>query len=221
MNRVQDATAPSADVAADVAADADVTVDVWADGADQVGIASNPRGAGDIDSTFAAAYGELFAAAYRVAYRILGERADAEDVTQEALTRAYLRWRKVESYAPAWVSRVAANLAIDTWRRGRRSEPHPADSEHTAASAEVGRRAAGPSAATDDEHIGAITRIDLLRLLDTLPRRQRQVLIVRYLADQTEAATAAALGCSVGSVKRHSHRALAALRGLPDQQTQR
>lgn len=205
----------------DTSAVADVSVDVWADGADRSDVASTPRVAGDIDTAFAAAYGELFAAAYRVAYRILGSRAEAEDVTQEALTRAYLRWRKVESYAPAWVSRVAANLAIDTWRRGRRSESYPANSAGTGVNTATGTPGAALTATTDDEHIGAITRIDLLRLLDSLPRRQRQVLIVRYLADQTEAATAAALGCSVGSVKRHSHRALAALRGLPDQETQR
>ncbi len=152
--------------------------------------------------TFEAAYDELFHAAYRVAYRILGSRSEAEDVTQEALTRAYLRWRKVHPYAEAWVSRVASNLAIDAWRRRRRADLHVvADDE----------------ARSRPRHDRVVDRIDLLRLLEALPKRQREVLVLRYLADQTEKATAAALGCSVGSVKRHSHRALDALRSLTDE----
>lgn len=154
------------------------------------------------EGTFEAAYDELFRAGYRVSFRILGSRAEAEDVTQEALTRAYLRWRKIHPYAEAWVSRVAANLAIDAWRR---------------------RKPAGVRGVDDgsEPHTGIAERLDLLRLLDALPNRQRQVLVLRYLADQTELATAAALGCSVGSVKRHSHRALNALRALSQDTTER
>ncbi|HET8931689.1 MAG TPA: sigma-70 family RNA polymerase sigma factor [Acidimicrobiales bacterium] len=154
------------------------------------------------DRAFEAAYDDLFRAGYRVSFRILGSRPEAEDVTQEALTRAYLRWRKIHPYAEAWVSRVASNLAIDAWRR---------------------RKPAGLRVVDDeiDHHIELGDRLDLLRLLDALPRRQRQVLVLRYLADQTEQATADALGCSVGSVKRHSHRALNALRARSHDTTER
>lgn len=154
------------------------------------------------EGAFEAAYDELFHAAYRVAFRILGSRPEAEDVTQEALTRAYLRWRKVHRYAVAFVSRVASNLAIDAWRRRRRADLHVATADNDRS---------GP------RHDRVADRVDLLRLLDALPKRQREVLVLRYLADQTEVATAAALGCSVGSVKRHSHRALSALRALADE----
>ena len=57
-----------------------------------------------------------------------------------------------------------------------------------------------------------MTRLELARLLDGLPRRQREVLVLRYLADRSEADTARALGTSVGTVKRHAHRGLASLR---------
>lgn len=56
---------------------------------------------------------------------------------------------------------------------------------------------------------------DLVRALDTLSPRQRAVLVLRYFEDQTEAETADTLGCSVGSVKTHHRRALAALRTSP------
>jgi RNA polymerase sigma factor (sigma-70 family) len=57
-------------------------------------------------------------------------------------------------------------------------------------------------------------RIDLHRALDTLSRRQREVIVLRFLADLPEAEVARALGCSVGSVKQHASRGLAALRNV-------
>ena len=55
-------------------------------------------------------------------------------------------------------------------------------------------------------------RVDLHRALDKLSRRQREVIVLRYFADLPEAAVAETLGCSVGAVKQHASRALAALR---------
>jgi len=55
----------------------------------------------------------------------------------------------------------------------------------------------------------------LIAALDRLPARQRAVVVLRYFADQTEAQTAAAMGCSVGAVKSHASKALARLRDAP------
>ena len=55
-------------------------------------------------------------------------------------------------------------------------------------------------------------RLDLQRALRDLPKRQRDVVVLRYVADQPEDAVAAALGVSVGTVKTHASRGLAALR---------
>ena len=55
-------------------------------------------------------------------------------------------------------------------------------------------------------------RMDLVELLRGLPRRQREVVVLRYLADRSEQETADALGCSTGTVKQHAHRGLASLR---------
>jgi DNA-directed RNA polymerase specialized sigma24 family protein len=65
----------------------------------------------------------LSAIAYRVAYRLLGNREDAREVAQEALARAYARWRKVAGHDEPWVARVATNLAIGRWRKRRPTVP--------------------------------------------------------------------------------------------------
>ena len=60
--------------------------------------------------------GDLAALAYRVSFRILGDREEARDVTQETLARAYARWSRVGPYDEAWVTRVATNLSLDVAR---------------------------------------------------------------------------------------------------------
>jgi RNA polymerase sigma-70 factor (sigma-E family) len=148
-----------------------------------------------IDLLFEEAFEDLYTRAYGVAYQLLGRRSEAEDVAQETLARAFVRWRKIRSYAEAWVVRVAGNLAIDAWRRLRRVDTD-------AATERRGATAPGPNE----------QRIDLHRALDTLSRRQREVIVLRFLADLPEADVAKALGCSVGSVKQHASRGLATLR---------
>lgn len=152
---------------------------------------------GEAVASYDQQFDDLAAVAYRVAFRLLGSRPDAEDVAQEALARAYARWRRVASHAEPWVARVATNLAIDSLRRRRR---RPTSREGPGDRVAVAR---GP---------GVVDRLELVRLLDELPRRQREVVVLRYLADLSEAATAVELGTSVGTVKQHAHRGLAALR---------
>ena len=160
----------------------------------EVGVGATSEVAGFDD-----AFDGLFRAAYRVAYRLLGDREDAADVAQEALARASVRWSRLvrdgAGVAP-WVVRVAANLALDRWRRRRTAARY---------AGVVG----GTGAPSTD---GLPERVDLHRALDALPRRQREVVVLRYVADLPEADVAAALGCSVGTVKTHASRGLAALR---------
>jgi RNA polymerase sigma factor (sigma-70 family) len=148
-----------------------------------------------IDLVFEDAFADLYTRAYGVAYQLLGRRGESEDVAQETLARAFVHWRKVGNYAEAWVVRVAGNLAIDSWRRTARA--HAADRSRRHDSS-----APGPDG----------QRVDLHRALATLSRRQREVIVLRFLADLPEADVARALGCSVGSVKQHSSRGLANLR---------
>ena len=139
---------------------------------------------------FDAEFDSLWSRAYGVAYVVLGDRGESEDVAQETLARALLRWRKVSEYAEPWVVRVAGNLAIDRVRRRQRQRGIPA---------------------TDTPGVDA-QRVDLQRALVALSPKQREVVVLRYLVDLPEAEVAETLGCSVGTVKTHASRGLAALR---------
>ena len=142
---------------------------------------------------FDAAFEGLYRVAYRVAFRILGSHEETEDVAQEALVRAYVSCRRIRKHAPAWVARVSANLAIDRWRTRRRIAAAPVPEQ------------AGSDPWQPD-------RVDLVRALRSLPRGQREIVVLRYLADQSEQSVAVALGCSTGTVKSQAARGLAALR---------
>ena len=141
---------------------------------------------------FQSAFNGLYQVAYRVAFRLTGRRTDAEDIAQEALARAYVRWPRINEYPEAWVSRVSMNLAIDGIRRQNQPWakllPPPLVDPPTA------------------------DRLDLQRALAALPTRQREVVALRYLADLPEETVARALKCSAGTVKQHASRGLAALR---------
>jgi len=139
---------------------------------------------------FDAEFDNLWGRAYGVAYVVLGDRAESEDVAQETLARALVRWKKVSAYAEPWVVRVAGNLAIDRVRRQQRTRGLPA---------------------SDVPCVDA-QRVDLQRALLALSPKQREVVVLRYLVDLPEAEVAETLGCSVGTVKTHASRGLAALR---------
>jgi RNA polymerase sigma-70 factor (sigma-E family) len=140
-------------------------------------------------------YPKLFRDAYRIAFRLLGDREDAEDIAQEACIRACQRWRRLSDggYATPWVAHVTTNLSLDRWRRRKSAQRYLAASPKPA-----------PTAHDD--------RVDLHRALATLPRRQREVVLLRYVADLPEQEVARQLECSTGSVKTHASRGLAALR---------
>jgi RNA polymerase sigma-70 factor (sigma-E family) len=148
--------------------------------------------------SFDDAFSSLYAVAYRVAYRVIGQREEAIDIAQETLARAAARWDRVNNHATPWVATVAGNLAVDYWRKRRRRD-----------SVSFGPPAPVGGGAVDDR---PIERMDLVRALQALPKRQRQVVVLRYLADCSEADVAALIGCSEGTVKSSASRGLAALR---------
>lgn len=140
------------------------------------------------------------ARAIAVARRIVGDPALAEDLAAEALARAYAHWPRLSrsERVEGWVFRVVTNLAIDHLRR------RPPDV-----------RVAG----TSDEIDSLTLRLALAEAMSRLPRRQREVVALRYFSDLSEADVAGALGVSVGAVKSHHRRALdnlqRKLQGLP------
>jgi RNA polymerase sigma-70 factor (sigma-E family) len=134
-------------------------------------------------------------------------RTDAEDLLQTVLERAYRRWHRIcRTGDPGpYVRQMLVNASIDRWRLLRRRPEQPLEPDD------------GPPAAglTSPDQAAALAEQDLLwRALAQLPPGQRAVLVLRYYEDLTEAQTAAALGCSVGSVKTQAFRALARLRDV-------
>jgi RNA polymerase sigma-70 factor (sigma-E family) len=128
-------------------------------------------------------------------------RAEAEDLLQGVLERAYRRWGRIcrDGDPERYVRRMLVNASVDRWRRLRRKPELP-----------VSEPGAGQAVA--DQSSVLADRDQLLRALGTLPARQRAVIVLRYLEDLTEAQTSAVLGCSEGTVKSQASRALAKLR---------
>jgi RNA polymerase sigma-70 factor (sigma-E family) len=138
----------------------------------------------------------------RTALLLAGQnRAEAEDLLQLALERAYRHWPRVcaAGEPERYVRRILANASADRWRRlARRPEQALPAGE------------AGPG--VPDQAAVLADRDYLLRALATLPPRQRAVLVLRYYDGFSDAEVAEALGCSIGTVKSHAARALARLR---------
>jgi RNA polymerase sigma factor (sigma-70 family) len=146
------------------------------------------------DEGFDEAFPTLYPLAHRAAYRIVGSRTDAEDIASDALARALVRWPRVRrlDHPEGWVVRIASNLAIDATRR-RRVLPSALDP-------------------IEDPAEAAAVRVTLAIALGKLPRRQREVIALRYLAGMTEHEVAEAMGIADSSVKEHAKRAMASLR---------
>jgi len=155
----------------------------------------------DVEEEFADFVRARQHALVRFGYLLTGDRMAAEDLTQTALARLYLKWDSIRQAGAmeAWVRKVMVNEHTSWWRRAwRRRETVDFDAAHFA------DRAAKPDPPTDDD--------GLWQHVLTLPPRQRAAVALRYYEDLTEAQTAEILGCSIGTVKSQTHRALATLR---------
>jgi RNA polymerase sigma-70 factor (sigma-E family) len=129
-----------------------------------------------------------------------GDRGQAEDLLQGVLERMFVRWRRIRESPEAYARKSLVHAAVNR-TRGRRRRPELPLLDPTAAAAP------GTDATTSVDE-----RDRLMRALLTLPPRQRAVLVLRYFDDLSEADTALALDCSVGTVKSSASRGLARLR---------
>ena len=138
----------------------------------------------------------------RLAYLLTGDRDAADDLLQNTLAKVYRHWGRVASVEQpdAYVRRIMVNENNSRWRRfARRLDQAGSDVlEHTQAPAPAG--------------LDRAESLSLWQQVQTLPRQQRACVVLRYYEDLTEAQTAEILGCSVGTVKSHTSRALGALR---------
>ena len=167
--------------------------------------------AATVEPTRDAAIGQLFEEQYRPLLRLasllVDEPATAEDVVQESFVRLHRSWDGIRDLdaAAAWLRSTTLNLARSGLRRRQvfgRLRVVPADD--------------APSA--ESHAVLSDNRRMVVEALRALPRRQREVLVLRYYADCSEADIAELLNIAPGSVKTHAHRGLEALRAALEDQ---
>jgi RNA polymerase sigma-70 factor (sigma-E family) len=131
----------------------------------------------------------------RSAFLLVQDEGLAEDLLQTALIKAWFAWARIEE-PEAYVRRIMVTTSASWWRRRWHRErptevPEPPAGSH------------GPE---------PVNAQDLWVAIGRLPRRQRAVVVLRYLEDRSEVETASLMGCSVGTVKSQCSKALAKLR---------
>lgn len=145
-----------------------------------------------IDPGFEEFYEAEYGSVFRAVYLLCGDRAMAEDATQEAFSRALGRWGRLEgrSWATGWVVTTALNVA----RRSLRRRPVPVVADN-------------PSPDPDE-------LLDLRRALRALPPRQQEAVVLYYLHDLPVDNVANAMGAAPGTVKAHLFKARQSMAGM-------
>jgi RNA polymerase sigma-70 factor (sigma-E family) len=153
----------------------------------------------DTDADFAEYLAARQPRLMRTAYLISGDADLAEDLVQTALAKLYLAWDRVGvlEHRDAYVRRMIINEHASWWRRRKRRPETATDSL--------------PERPREDSYDDG-TRAEIWAFVQTLPARQRAVVVLRYYEQLTEAEIADVLGISPGTVKSQCSRALAALR---------
>ncbi len=151
----------------------------------------------DFDEFFRATWPRLF----RTAYAVAGDAASAEDALQGAYAKAFASWRRVSrvEHPEAYVRRIVVNEVLGTRRRGWWQRERPHDSLE-------------PPGHVVSPELGVVEHDAIWTAVQTLPPRQRAVIVLRYYEDLSEVQIAEVLGCSAGTVKSQASAALANLR---------
>jgi RNA polymerase sigma-70 factor (sigma-E family) len=148
------------------------------------------------DDSFNDLYDAFYQRLVRLALALLGDPVVAEDVVQEAFARL-LTARSVRNPG-AYLSTTVVNLVRSRGRRVAVIRRHPVELPLPA----------DPADATSDR-VGL--RAEVLAALSRLPTRQREAVVLRFYRGLSDQEVADAMGISLGSVKRHLHRAVPAL----------
>ncbi len=170
---------------------------------------SPPAPRSPADDAISALYAAHWNPLVRLAWLLLHDQGTAEDVVQDAFIATHRNYDRIREPAAAvgYLRRAVVNGARSVQRHNvvvRR------ELVAEAGRADVADRSLAASAEVEAmRHLGDGA---MLAALNRLPNRQREVLVLRYFADWSEASIADALGIAPGSVKAHAHRGLAALR---------
>lgn len=130
--------------------------------------------------------------AYRIAYGVLRNSADAEDVAQEALLRAYRRFDRLRepNRFRGWLARIAFRLAIDRYRSARRREVRETLWAEPAA-----------RATSETEAVSREFQAHLDRAVEELPEKLRLVLLLCAMEGHTTEEVSIILGVPTGTVR--------------------
>ena len=155
------------------------------------------------DNAVTVMYRAHYAALVRLAAVLVGDVATAEDVVQDSFIAMHRAWRRLRD-----TGKALPYLRRSVINRSRSVLRHRviADRQFPVLAPEL------PSA--EDSALAVVRRSSVLAALSTLPARQREVMVLRYYADLSEAQIAAALGISKGAVKSHTARAKESLRAM-------
>jgi RNA polymerase sigma-70 factor (sigma-E family) len=154
----------------------------------------------DADTALEQLYAGQYTSLVRLAVLLLRDQGLAEDVVQDSFVAMHRRWDRIDpTKAPAYLRQTVVNRSRSALRHHGVVARHRPDPQPDGAPA-------------DADLIRSERRADVLDALASLPARQREVLVLRYYLDLSEADIAATLGISRGAVKSHASRAAAALR---------
>lgn len=140
----------------------------------------------------------------RYAALLTGSRELAEDIVQEALIKAHLKWKRISvmERPEPYVKRMVTNVFLSSTRR-RLLRTVELQAAHT----EVAKGDRPPS-----HEQTTVDRDALLAEISRLPRQQRAVLVLRFYEGLSDREIAEVLGCRAGTVRGYAFRALSALR---------
>lgn len=174
---------------------------------DQVGL----DGRTDTQREFEALYQRSNRRAYNLAYRLLGNASDAEDVTQDAYVRAWRHFGQYDRGRPfeGWLFRIVTNLVVDRRRREKRVPIYSLD-------APIGTDADGtpitldlpdPKSSPETQFFQDSLSEPIQNALDSLPHDYRLALVLADVEDRSYDEIAAVMSCPIGTVRSRIHRA--------------
>ncbi|MEW5855719.1 MAG: sigma-70 family RNA polymerase sigma factor, partial [Myxococcota bacterium] len=171
------------------------------------------RAAGGDQAAFRAWVNLVTPTLYRLGLRMVGSTAEAEDVVQETVVRAWqgLAGLRDPDASLGWACGIARHIALDHLRRRARRPTVELDAQAQEGARPVLERLADPGASPEEQVSSGHAQQVLRAVIATLPEKHRLVLMFRDIDGMSIEETAAALGCPPGTVDSRLHRARALL----------
>ena len=165
---------------------------------------------------FEALFSRSYQRAYNLAYRLTGNESDAEDLTQDAIVRAwgaFDRYDRRHSFE-VWLLRILSNLAIDRWRRQSLIRTHSLDQTYRSNGTDIqlGSLVADRSPGPEQQVILRAQGEQIEQALRMLPDNYRTAIILTDIEEWSYEEVAVKMRCPVGTVRSRLHRGRQLLR---------